>query len=183
LLLVLKHLLRINPERLGVGRSHGHNIRFTYGLRLHCAAPDGGITNWQRSCSCRPPALGPASPRTPDPPQPAAGLAASPSDRRTLLCLPTPHRRRGQSSSRTGLEQAPSEPTPATGCSMLPAAAGEPEVLQHGGEHAPFLRAAGWICILQEQAVTMERGDGGPAPPCFSPRRAGSRGDHQNQSL
>jgi len=69
------------------------------------------------------------------------------------------------------------------GCSMLPAAAGEPEVLQHGGEHAPFLRTAGWICILREQAVAMERGDGGPAPPCFSPRRTGSRGDHQNQSL
>ena len=169
MLLVLKHLLRINPERLGVGRSHEPQA--------------------QRSCSCRPPALGPASPRTPDPPQPAAGLAASPSDchRRPLLCLPTPHRRpwpwaeQQPHRGRTGSTDADAGHRP--GSFVLSAAAGEPELLQHGGEHDPFLRAAGWICILQEQAVAMERGDGGPAPPCFSPRRAGPRGDHQNQSL
>ena len=64
---------------LGVGWSHGHSTAFTYGLSLHCAPPDGGITSWRRRCSSRPPAPGPAPPRTPEPAQPAAGPAASPS--------------------------------------------------------------------------------------------------------
>ena len=73
------HNERIIFAHLGVGWSHGHSTAFTYGLSLHCAPPDGGITSWRRRCSSRPPAPGPAPPRTPEPAQPAAGPAASPS--------------------------------------------------------------------------------------------------------
>ena len=96
----------------------------------------------------------------PEPAQPVAGPAASPSDchRRPLLCLPTPHRRpwpwaeQQPHRGRTGSTDADAGHRP--GSFVLSAAAGEPELLQHGGEP----------CAPQPRTA--------PSPPCFQPRPA-----------